>query len=248
MRSFLAVLAGLILLTLTLGCQSWSKPKTSLSELMSTDSWAANQAIMRAAENAGNYEVGLNAGQKELDARPDNKEARIAMARMQTMAGLSEQALFTLETLKEEHSNAAKIEFARAYLRDGQTKEARPILEKLTKEAQDPQEQRTSRKLLGICEDLEGQHQKAQAIFRQLLVERDEPTVRYNLGSSLLASANFDEAISILKPLVDSPKFLEARVMTAAALSRKNDKKSARGLLEGYMSDREIKRLLGEKL
>jgi Flp pilus assembly protein TadD len=214
---------------------------------LSSDSWAANQAIMRAAENAGNYEVGLNAGQKELDSRPGNKEARLYLARLQTMAGFSEQALFTLEPLKEDLSSEARIEFARAYLREGRPKEARPILEKLGQEKLEPQEQRTATKLVGICEDMEGRHQKAQALFRQLLVERDEPTVRYNLGSSLIASNNYDEAISILKPLIDSPRYLEARIMTAAALSRKNDKKSARGLLEGYMAETEIKRLLGEK-
>jgi FimV-like protein len=248
MRALLAILAAFILLPLTLGCQNSLKSKTTLAELISSDSWAANQAIMRAAENAGNLDVGLNAGQKELDARPDNKEARIYMARLQILAGLSEQALFTLEPLKEDQSGPVRIELARAYLRGGQTKEARPILEKLTKEGQNPQEQRTAKKLLGICDDQEGQHQKAQALFRHLLVERDEPSVRYNLGCSLIASNNFDEAISILQPLVDSPRYLEARVMTAAAFSRKNDKKSARGLLEGYMSEREIKRLLGEKL
>jgi Flp pilus assembly protein TadD len=245
MRAFLV---GLLLLALTVGCQSGAnKSKKTLNELIGGDGWAANQAVMRAAENTGNFEVGLNAGQRELDVRPDNKDARLFMARLQTMAGLSEQALFTLEPLKEDQSIAARIEFARAILRDGRPKEARPILEKLTQEIKEPQDQRTARKLLGICEDMEGQRQKAQSLFRQLLVERDEPTVRYNLGSSLIASGNFDEAISILKPLVDSPRYLEARLMTAAALSRKKDKKSARGLLEGYMSESEIKRLLGEK-
>jgi Flp pilus assembly protein TadD len=241
-------MAGLLLLALTFGCQAGAnKPKKALAELIGADTWAANQAVMRAAERAGNVEVGLNAGQKELDARPDNKEARVFMARLQTMAGLSEQALFTLGPLKEDQSVAARLEFARAYLRDGRPKEARPILEKLAEELQDLSEKRAARKLLGICEDMEGQHKKAQALFRQLLVERDEPAVRYNMGSSLIASGNFDEAISVLKPLVDSPRYLDARLMTAAALSRKQDKKSARGLLEGYVSESEIKRLLGEK-
>ena len=243
------ILAILALAMLAMPGCVFEKPVSGLNadKLLGRGEWPANQAIMRAAESTGNLELGLQAGRRELDARPENKEARIFLARLQTMAGRPEQALYTLEALADEGSAAARLETARALLSQGEAARARPTLESLVSDGSLSQnEARSARKLMGICEDQLGNRAESQALFRQLLLERDEPSVRFNLGSSLISGGSYDEAIIVLTPLVDSPRFLEARIMAAAAFTRKNDKTSARGLLEGYVSDGEINRLLGE--
>ena len=243
------IIASLALTLIAMSGCVFEKPVSGMTadKLLGTGEWPANQAIMRAAERTGNLELGLEAGRRELDARPGNKEARIFLARLQTMAGRPDQALFTLETLADDGSAAARLETARALLSQGEAAQARPALEALVSDGSLGQsEERSARKLMGICEDQLGNRAESQALFRQLLLERDEPSVRFNLGSSLISDGSYDEAIIVLTPLVDSPKFLEARIMAAAAFTRKNDKKSARGLLEGYVSDGEINRLLGE--
>jgi hypothetical protein len=63
----------------------------------------------------------------------------------------------------------------------------------------------------------------------------------------LISSENYDEALAVLRPLIDSPQFIEARIMAAAALNRKRDNKGARDLLEGYLPEQEIDRVLGVK-
>ncbi|MDR1608091.1 MAG: tetratricopeptide repeat protein [Deltaproteobacteria bacterium] len=237
-----------VFLFLAFGCASAKKDTRNIDDVLGANSWKANEAVMKAAERTGNYEVGLLSGQKELDARPDNKQARIFMARLQTMAGTPDRALYTLEPLKDDANPEARLEWGRALLRDNQIVEAKEILEKLINLDGDLPVKRSARKLYAISQDLQGKRDDAQKLFRELLVERDEPTVRFNLGGSLVASNKFDEAIAILQPLLDTPRFMEARFLTAAALSRKNDKKAARNLLEGYLPEPEIRRLLGEKL
>jgi Flp pilus assembly protein TadD len=166
------------------------------------------------------------------------------MARLQTISGLPEQALFTLEPLGQTPSPAYELEKARALLRSGGTAESRPILESLAAPDQEAGIRRSARKLLGICEDQDGNHKKAQEIFRQLLVEGEEPSIRYNLGYSLMTSNSYNDVLVVLKPLLDSPKYLEARYLAAAALGRLRKNTEARGLLEGYLSEGEINRLL----
>ncbi|MDR2444267.1 MAG: hypothetical protein LBE31_12215 [Deltaproteobacteria bacterium] len=246
----IASLLGVVLCLscLALGCQLQRKTdKLTIESVLKQDSWEANRAIMKAAENSGNLEIGLQTGQKELDSRPDNAEARIMMARLQTISGLPEQALFTLEPLEAKPTPAYELEKARALLRRGLTAESRPLLEGLLAVNLDPMTQRAVRKLMAICEAQDGQHQKAQEIFRQLLVEREEASVRFNLGYSLMASNKYQDVVIVLKPLLDTPQFVEARYLAAAALGRLHNTKEARGLLEGYLSDAEINRLLGGK-
>ncbi|MDR2366727.1 MAG: tetratricopeptide repeat protein [Deltaproteobacteria bacterium] len=246
-RLTIVTILALTLAALT-GCRGLSGSKLTTNQLLGLGDWPGNQAIMRAAENTGNYDLGLDAGQRELETRPDNKEARVYMAKLQTMAGRPEQALYTIEPITSgaDALPAALIEKARALLRQGFPLEARPILQSLAGTGGlSREEERSVQKLLGICEDQEGRRSEAQAIFRQLLLEKDEPSVRYNLGGSLISSENYDEALSVLRPLIDSPRYLEARIMAAAALNRKRDNKGARELLEGYVPEREINRILG---
>ena len=53
------------------------------------------------------------------------------------------------------------------------------------------------------------------------------------------------EAAAILLPMADSPEFPQARLAAAAALARSNDRQGARNLLEGYLPQDEIERILG---
>jgi Flp pilus assembly protein TadD len=211
------------------------------------DDWSSNQSIMKAAEKSGNLEVALSAGARELEARPDNKEARLLLAKIQTRAGLLDQALLTLEPLAEDTSPEVGIEVSRVKLAQGEVDEAAELLSGILNQGITPEEKRTARKLMAISEDQTGKHAAAQAIYKELLVELDEPSVRHNYGQSLLASKNYDQAAAVLKPLVDLPQFSKSRVVAAAAMARSNKKQQARDLMEGYMPEAEINRLLQVK-
>jgi Flp pilus assembly protein TadD len=247
-RVFLAMILWTLLLALAVpGCRS-IRHSGQTGTLPEAGSWASSEAVMRAAETTGNIEMGIAAGEMELEARPDNREARIFLARLQTRAGLVEQALYTLEPLSGDTSAAARLELARALMASGKAQEAQESLAVAREASHSDFEDRMIRKLQAIGEDLGGRHDEAQKMYAQLLVEKDEPSVRFNYGNSLFATRQYKEAVAVLTPLLDMPKFVKARYMAAAALSRQNDKAGARNLLESYLPESEIQRILGSKI
>jgi thioredoxin-like negative regulator of GroEL len=242
----LAILAALAALSIPLaGCLAGKAEPASVAALMGRDSWAANEAIMSAAERTGNLEVGLAAGERELAARPDNDDARIMVARLQTRAGRPEMALRSLEGMSGEATPASLLELARAVLASGSLDEAEAAIAGAEGAAATAEGQRSVKKLRAILEDLRGRHAEAQEIYESLLAERDEPQVRLNLGRSLLASKDYARSVSVLAPIIDSPRFVQARFVAAAALAGGGDKARARGLLETHIPDSEIRRILG---
>jgi Tfp pilus assembly protein PilF len=140
------------------------------------------------------------------------------------------------------------IELARAELSlGGQTQKALARLDAALSSGLSPELERAARKLKAIGEDLEGRHGEAQKIYAQLLIEKDEPSVRFNYGRSLLASRRYSEAVAALRPILDEPRLAQARVVAAAALASQNDKRAAKSLLESYLPAEDIDRLLGAK-
>jgi tetratricopeptide (TPR) repeat protein len=220
--------------------------KKDAASLGSVDSWDANRAIIKAAEASGNLGVALATTKSELKARPDNKEARLLLARLQTRANDPEQALLTLKPLLHNPEPAALVEQGRAQLALNHVPEAQKLLEKALKAAHDKAMKREARKLLAVVLDLSNEHAKAQGIYQDLLVEEDEPAVRFNYGRSCLASGHYDQAVSALLPLVDMRDMPQARVLAAAAMVNKHDLRGARNLLEGYMRSEDIDRVLEE--
>jgi Flp pilus assembly protein TadD len=228
------------------GCQTGRK-NLSGKNILAADDWASNQAMMKAAEKSGNLEVALAAGARELLVRPNNREARIFLAKIQTRAGLLEQALFTLEPLQQDNTTEVKLEQARVLLAQGQTESALSIIDEALTRKLELDSSRTARKLKAIGEDQSGRHPAAQAIYSQLLIELDEPTVRHNYAQSLLATKNYQQAVTVLKPLLDLPQFSRSRLVAAAALVKANDRQGARDLMEGHLPEAEINRLLRGK-
>jgi tetratricopeptide (TPR) repeat protein len=230
---------------LAVGCQAGRSFSSSAAELLGQDGWEANEAVMKAAETAGNVEIGLQAGERELAARPENVEARLFLARLQTRAGLVDQAMFTLEPLADDRSVAARLELGRANLAGGRLEEAEAFLQEAMDASPTTDQSRSLRKLSAIAEDLRGRHAEAQKLYAQLLIEHDEPSVRINYGQSLLLSREYSQVVTILTPLLDSPQYVKARFVAAAALAGRKDRAGARDLLESYLPESEIKRILG---
>jgi Flp pilus assembly protein TadD len=199
---------------------------------------------MKAAEKSGNLEVALTTGSRELEIRPDNREARLLLSRLQTRAGLLDQANYTLEPLAGDQTAAYKLELARIFLAKGETQPANSLLNEVAQIKLSAEENRTTRKLQAISQDQSGNHSQAQELYNQLLIEQEESSVRHNYGQSLLASKNYTQAAAVLKPLLDLPQFTKSRVVAAAAMAKSNNSRGARDLLEGFLPESEINRLL----
>lgn len=239
-RVLVPVLAAL----LVAACSPMQHVTKNDDALHAKNSWDLNYAIMQAADRSDNIEIGISAGVAELDARPDNDEARILLARFQTKARRPEQALYTLSQLAAGHKDsvAARIERARAYIASGRMDEARADLEAI---GTAPAEyDREKRRLLAVTEDVAGNHAKAQELYRALLAEREDAPVRFNFGRSLITTRNYPQAANVLLPLTENARYPQARILAAGAFLKSGNKTAARNLLEGYLSRMEIDELL----
>ncbi len=234
----------LLLVSLSFGCAPrHATLKDSENALKTGSSWEMNQSVMLAAERSGNIEIATSAGEAELQARPENDEARFIMARLYSRQGSPEQALSTLEGVSDgmKTDPRYRLERARALIASNRAVEARGELESIGSAGNS---EREVRKLKGVCADLVGEHALAQETYRGLLAEQEEGSVRYNYGRSLIASREYRQAASTLVPLVDNPAYARARILAAGAFMRSGDTTSARNLLEGYLSSSEIDDLL----
>lgn len=220
------------------------KLKDSDNALLSGNTWEVNRAVMLAGEKSNALEVALRAGEAELEARPDNDEARIIMARLQSRVGRAEQAISTLEGLSSQaaQSPVAQIERARASIVLNRPGEALSFLAGINTDARDINQE--VKKLEAVAYDITGQHEMAQEIYKDILSRREDAATRYNYGRSLINSGKYAEASSALMRLVDNPNYPQARILAAGALLHSGDSQGARYLLEGYLSAAEIDKLL----
>ncbi len=240
-----SLLAALLLCLLCAGCSTTSYSLHG-NPISLDETWDSRLRVIKAAEAAGTLDMALTAARKELDERPENAEARVIMARLQTRSGRPDQALAVLEPLKGAPSPESRVEEARALLAQDRPGEAKGILTAVTQSNPSAVTTREANKLVAICTDLEGNHPSAQNMYKALLAERDEVGVRYNLGRSLLAGKQYAEAAATLMPLVDIQALPQARLAAAAALAKSNRKQEAAGLLQGHMPQEQIDRLLAE--
>lgn len=243
-----SVLILLLCLMMSVGCAGHRNftIKDENTALKKAGEWKSNRAIMIAAENSGNLGVVLNTGAQELEARPDNAEARIMVARVQSRLGNPQQALETLSPISASNDPAMALEQGRAQLAVGELEAAQISLEQAAS-VKNRVLAREAKKLQAVACDLEGRHADAQEAYRALLAEQNEATVRYNYGRSLMLSKEDKRAVTVLLPLADRADMPQARLACAAAMARSGDMKGARNLLEGYMPAGDIAHLLGEK-
>lgn len=243
-RNLGAIFCLALFVSLAFGCApKHASLKDEHNALKAGNLWEINQSVMLAAERSGNIEVAMSAGNAELQARPENDEARFIMARLYSRQGSPEQAFTTLEGVSDGRKTDPRyrLERARALIASNRAMEAREELDGIANAGSSDRE---VRKLKGVCADLVGEHALAQETYRSLLSEQEEGSVRYNYGRSLIASRNYGQAASTLLPLVDNPSYARARILAAGAFMRSGDKVSARNLLEGYLSSSEIDDLL----
>lgn len=60
--------------------------------------------------------------------------------------------------------------------------------------------------LIGVADDMLGQHREAQARYRRALEKAPrDPALTLNLALSLALTTNYDEAIAVLRPMANSP-------------------------------------------
>lgn len=243
-KGLCAFLCLLLLVSLASGCApKHARLKDEHNALKAGNSWEVNRSVMQAAERSGNIDIALATGEAELQARPENDEARFAMARLYSRAGSPDQAFSTLEGVSDGKRSGTlfKLERARALIASNRAAEARQELDSIGGPGAS---EREVRKLKGVCADLVGEHALAQETYRGLLSEQEEGSVRFNYGRSLIASRNYSQAASTLIPLVDNPNYARARILAAGAFMRSGDRTSARNLLDGYLSSSEIDDLL----
>lgn len=241
------VLCLLFLCAVCSACSTVRVNERGQTTLAVSDSWQTNQGIIKAAESSGNYSVGIAAGNAELAARPDNAEARVALARLFTRTGQPQQALLILAPVKDKNAPDVLLEECRAELSRGNVKEAGEYLDQLGAVSLSGAARRERDKLAAVSRDLNGDHEAAQTVYRALLSEYDDAGVRYNYGRSLMASGNYSQAVSILLPLAEARELPQARLAAAAAMAKNNNPAGARNLLQGYLPENEIDRLLGKE-
>jgi predicted Zn-dependent protease len=201
---------------------------------------------MNAAELSGNYEIALKTGEEELKARPDNDEAKIVVARLLSRTGQPQRAASILDSIQNDPSGKVLIERVRALIAMGMGGLARELIDEQHEMGRihGKENQFEAQKLLAVAYDLEGENRKAQAQYSALLAQREDSAVRMNYGRSLIATGNYSQAAEMLMPLVDSQTYPQARILVAGALSKSGDKRLARSLLEGHLSDKKIEGLL----
>ena len=236
----------LVLALLMTGCASSHSTQRADANLAQLDnSWESNLRIIKAAEASGSVDVALNTALKELQTRPKNYEARIVAARLQTRKGRPKQALTLLEALSGPPSAESWLERGRALLAMEKISETGEALKNAVDTKPSPAVMREVLKLQAICLDIAGKHNDAQGIYTDLLAEKDEPGVRYNLGRSFYASKKYSDAVTALMPIVEVKLLPQARLLAAAAMVKSNDRQGARSLLEGQVPAAEIGKIIG---
>ena len=228
------------------GCITQPQTPPAEKSLKTTGAWDVNRAVMLAAENSGNYEIALKTGDEELTARPDNDEAKVIMARLLSRTGQAQRANSLIETVKEDPDGLVLIERVRCLIAMNQGSSARELIDEQEEMGRihGKENQFEAHKLLAVALDLEGDNKKAQMHYASLLAQREDSAVRMNYGRSLIATGNYAQAAEILMPLVDSHKYPQARILAAGAINKSGDKRMARSLLEGYIPDGQISKLL----
>jgi Flp pilus assembly protein TadD len=237
-------LAALLLLP---GCAARKRPDPTLAL---DNNWETGLKIIRAAEAGGSLSVALSAAARELELRPENLEARLILARLQTRDGTPDKALATLAALPEktapnaEQDASLALEKGRALLALGKIPEAKEAFGRLPRDLSPASLRREAEKLRAVAFDLEGRHEDAQSLYRSVLAEREDAAVRYNLGRSLLAGGQYLQAAETLLPLADMQDMPRARLAAAAALAKSGRKEMARNMLSGQLAPGTLDSLL----
>ncbi len=161
--------------------------------------------IAQEMQKDGNYNTAHGFYSQVLEKDPDNKTARIGIARMLKETNRPHEALKELQAaLKTDSDNQdLQVEVCRLQIEINQAGEAKKIASSLCEK--DPKNP-TYLNLLAVSHDLLGEHQEAQDIYQKAITLNPENLrVRSNLGLSYALSGETTKSITLLEEVVNQP-------------------------------------------
>lgn len=248
-------LVPLIALTLS-GCVAMGPDGLQANKTIQSydqNSWQSNKALLRAAEESGNYELMVSTARNVVTRSPGNQEARIYYAKALTKSGDAEQTLRILTPVEASRYPSAHIEKARAMVSLGDTAGALKELSdfdlafasesaRQTDAQTRAQLQRESLKLKAVTASLTSDFSTARSLYEKLMQEKDEPDVRFNYARTLLFTDKPKEALNLLQPLIGVMP--QAKFAAAVAMIELGQTKEARNLLNNDIDDAGFDKLL----
>lgn len=184
--------------------------------------------IATASRESGDFANAVNLYRHAATLEPSNPEPLVALGGTLLDMGKTDEAITTYnEALKlGPHDQAALRGLAKSYLRTGRPDLAGSPLAIAYKD--NPNDPKTLL-LIGVADDFIGQHDNAQARYRQgLSLAPADRSLLLDFALSLALSEKFDTAIATLRPLALAPNATPRERQTLALIyGLKGDQKSA---------------------
>jgi Flp pilus assembly protein TadD len=224
----LAILGCVILLTLT-GCETTSTKNTDTASIALADTALKERNIPKAIELY----------QAALLKNPFNVEIKNKLAACYLLQNNIPQALKIYQTvLSQDKKNLTALRgISRAYMLKADAAAARPYLEQVV--SLDATSNNIS--ALGVVYDMLGNHKEAQQQY-DIALEKDpnDVTILNNKGFSLLMTADYKSAISILEKLALQETATQQQWGNfALALVLNNQEEKAAAFLSKKLSEEE---------
>jgi protein O-GlcNAc transferase len=157
--------------------------------------------IARKARLAGSTEVAVSFYKKALDINPQNINALIGLAEAYIDIKLLDAALEYIKKAEKEGCSVAKSSYLRGkiHLLSGEgVKAEKEFLKGNTAD---------SLNALGAVYDERGEHQKAQALYKQVIIKNPSYIDAYNnMGLSLMLCGKYKEAVFYLENACSLPE------------------------------------------
>lgn len=161
--------------------------------------------IARKMHSEKNYNTAHGFYSQALEKDPDNKEARIGIARMLKETNRPHEALKELRTaLKTDPNNAdLQVEVCRLQIELNQAGEAKKTASSLCEK--DPKNP-SYLNLLAVSHDLSGEHQQARDVYQKAIaLNPDDLHLRSNLGLSYALAGETAKSLTLLEEVAGNP-------------------------------------------
>jgi Flp pilus assembly protein TadD len=157
--------------------------------------------IGAAAQAGGDLPNAVGVYRRAAELAPQEPAPLIAAGDVLLQMGAVDEAIvsYNAALVRPGDTQGAEIGLARAFLKTGKPQLA---LTPLSKALETSPEEPKLLLLLGVTKDLQGQHQEAQANYRDGLAHAPaDRALTINLALSLTLSGDFPDAIAVLQPL-----------------------------------------------
>ena len=237
-KNVLLLFAAVTVSAFLSGCQTRD---TAKAESAPPSDWAIQKTIIKASENNGDLATALGVSERAAEADPDNADAKLWKARLLMKAGRLEQAEDLLAEIADHQDPLLLVEQGRMALLKNDAAGAR---ESETRALAQIPDSRDAKTILAVSLDVLGEHIRAQEIYRSLLANKEEASVRYNYGRSLALSGDSSRAIETLYSLSEREDMPQAKMLLAELFIDKKDFETARRILRrDGMPDADIERV-----